>query len=319
MQLVAKILEARPTQFLLITLFVLGAVLCVFTPNYFLFKMGESFAMYIMFGYLIGGVLFLFARKPKMMFTSFACCAGLAMYLKDASNGNLVYPARTSSPAITIANYNLSASGEDHLATIDAIINEDADVISLQEVDPRWQQILHDALSNIYPHSSVVLNPENFQGIGVFSKTALSIIDTFYYEDVPNLKFNVDLGGQDVSLLSAYIYPEFTTENYIRKQEHLNAICSNLDPKQTPFITVGDFNEVQWSGYIREFRRTCQLNDSRRFPTWVKRPTDHIFYSNHFECVGFKSITTENTSHLGISGTYQFSAPINDNQLIGQN
>ncbi|MEL6925420.1 MAG: endonuclease/exonuclease/phosphatase family protein, partial [Bacteroidota bacterium] len=315
---VTRILEARSTQFLLLTLFILGAILCVFTPNYFLFKWGESFAMYIMFGYLLGGLVFLFFSKPKMMFTSFACCAGLALYLKDASNGNLVYPARTSAPAVSVANFNLSASNENFIGTTEAILKEGADVVSVQEIDPNWQSILDDALKVEYPYSAVVFRPENFQGIGIYSRTPLTVVDTFYFEDVPNLKFKIEMAEQEVCLMSAYIYPEFNTEDYARKQQHLDALCHNLEWEEVPFITMGDFNEVQWSGYIRDFRRTCQLSDSRRFPTWVKRPTDHIFYSRHFECVAFKSITTNNTTHLGISGTYQFHTPLIDVETAAQ-
>ena len=310
MQLVAKIFNAKSTQYLLATLIVLGAVFCVFTPNYFLFKWGESFAMYIMFMYLIFGLGFLFVSKPRLMFTSFFCCAGLALYLRNASNGNLAYPALTSAPFVEVANYNVSASNENFVSTIEAILAEDADVISVQEIDPNWLNVLDEALALVYPYSTSVFRPENFQGIGIYSKQPLTQVDTFYYEDIPNLKFKMDVGGQEVCFLSAYIYPEFSTIDYQRKQEHLTELCASLNDENLPIITLGDYNEVQWSGYIQNFRKTCQLNDSRRFPTWVKRPTDHIFYSKHFECVGFKSINTQDASHLGISGTYQFNLPL---------
>ncbi|HHH50464.1 MAG TPA: endonuclease/exonuclease/phosphatase family protein [Saprospiraceae bacterium] len=307
MQFVVKIFNIKSIQLIIAALIILGAVFCIFTPNYFLFKWGESFAVQIMFGYLAAGIIFLMFRMPRLMFTSFACCAGLAMYLKDASNGNLIYPARTNGPVIEVANFNVSSAGDDFMATIEQIIETDADVISVQEIDPNWDKVLKEALVTEYPYSATVFRPVDFLGIGIFSKSPLIDIDTFYYQDIPNLKFKTQIENRDIDFLSAYIYPELNSKDYKHTQAHFNTLCSILSSEQkNPFITLGDFNEVQWSAYVRDFRKQCHLNDSRRFPTWVERPTDHIFYTNQLECVGFKSIRASNAEHFGIKGTYQF-------------
>ena len=117
----SKLLTYRFVQFLLIGLIVLGTFICVFTPNYFVFKMGARFAVQIMLGYLLLGFVFLVFRQHKLMFTSFACCAGLCLFLKYASDGQINFPIKTDNQTLNVAHFNVSASTQDFQNTIDEI------------------------------------------------------------------------------------------------------------------------------------------------------------------------------------------------------
>ena len=139
--MITKTLNYKYAQLALISLIVLGTFICVFTPNYFLFKMGARFAVQIMLGYLLLGFVFLFIRQHKLMFTSFACCAGLCLclFLKYASDGQLILPIQTDNNSLSVAHFNVSTSTTDYQQTIDEILAVDADVISLQEVTQDWE------------------------------------------------------------------------------------------------------------------------------------------------------------------------------------
>jgi len=61
-----KILDNKPVQIAISVLIVLGALICIFTPNYFLFKMGARFAVHIMIGYLLLAIVFLILRQTRL-------------------------------------------------------------------------------------------------------------------------------------------------------------------------------------------------------------------------------------------------------------
>jgi len=83
-----------------------------------------------------------------------------------------------------------------------------------------------------------------------------------------------------------------------------------VSEQSNPVITIGDFNQLQFSNYLKDLKRKTLLNDSRRFQ-FFDNPTDHILFSSHFDCVEFQTISNRFTNHLGIKGSYQ----LNNNEV----
>ena len=314
--MVSKIITYRYTQLALISLIVLGTFICVFTPNYFLFKVGARFAVQIMLGYLLLGFAFLIARQHKLMFTSFACCAGLCLFLKYASDGQLSLPLKNDEKTLDVAHFNVSASIANFSETIDEILAVDADVISLQEVTPDWDIELRKSLQNKYPYSRTIVRLDPF-GLAIYSRFPLISTDTFMYEDIPNIvgTVKIDDSNQEICFIASYTLPVFYTNDYERQRNHLMAIANYTNSTDCPVITIGDYNAVPWSYEIQDFKTAANLNDSRQgfMPasngsfSLFQIPSDHIFYSDHLECIGFKEINSPSSGHLGIKGSYQFN------------
>jgi len=55
--MVTKILDLRYIYLSLSTLIIIGALVCVFPPDFFIFKMSARFAVQIMLGYLSLGLI----------------------------------------------------------------------------------------------------------------------------------------------------------------------------------------------------------------------------------------------------------------------
>jgi len=312
--MVSKILTYRYVQLALISLIVLGAFICVFTPNYFLFKMGARFAVQIMLGYLLLGFVFMLIRQPKLMFTSFACCAGLCLFLKYASDGQLNLPLKTDNQTLEVAHFNVSASSIDFQNTINEILALDADVISFQEVTPDWDNELKVNLQEKYPYSKTIVRLDPF-GLAIYSRFPLISVDTFMFEDTPNILGRVKVQDKEVCFIVSHALPVFYTNDYERQRNHFMTIAQYSSNTNCPVITIGDYNAVPWSYEIQDFKAAAQLNDSRRgfMPasngsfSLFQIPSDHIFYSNHLKCVGFQEINSASSGHLGIKGSYQFN------------
>lgn len=314
--MVTKILANRSVQLVLTSLIVLGTFICVFTPNYFLFKIGARFAVQIMVSYLLLGFVFLAFRQSKLMFTSFACCAGLCLFLKYASDGQLNFPTKTEEKTLDVAHFNVSASTIDFKQTIDEILAIDADIISLQEVTPDWDAELKASLQEKYPYSETVVRLDPF-GLAIYSKYPLISTDTFMFEDIPNIVGTIQFNEneQEVCFIASHALPVFYTNDYERQRNHFMAIARYTNNTNCPVITVGDYNAVPWSYEIQDFKAAANLNDSRRgfMPSsngtfsLFQIPSDHIFYSNHLECIGFQDINSPTSGHFGIKGSYQFN------------
>ena len=267
-------------------------------------------------GYLLLGMFFLIIRQPKLMFTSFACCAGLCLFLKYASDGQLNLPLKNDEATLNVAHFNVSVATADFQETIDEILAADADVISLQEVTPDWDIELQNALSEKYPYSETIVRLDPL-GLAIYSRFPLISTDTFMYEDIPNIVGTVRLKDpeQEICFIASYTLPVFYTADYERQRNHLMAIADYTNNTNCPVITVGDYNAVPWSYEIQDFKAAANLNDSRRgFEpasngsfSLFQIPSDHIFYSNHLECVGFKEINNPTSGHIGIKGSYQFN------------
>ena len=314
--MVTKILTYRYVQLALISLIVLGTFICVFTPNYFLFKMGARFAVQIMLGYLLLGFVFLLIGQPKLMFTSFACCAGLCLFLKYASDGQLNLPLRNDHKTLNVAHFNVSTSTIDYQRTINEILAVDADVISLQEVTPDWDAELKLSLQEEYPYSITIVRLDPF-GLAIYSRFPLISTDTFMYEDIPNIVGTVQINEkeQEICFIASHTVPVFYTSDYERQRNHFMTIANYTNNTDCPVITIGDYNAVPWSYEIQDFKSAANLNDSRRgfMPasngsfSLFQIPSDHIFYSEHLECLGFQEINSPTTGHFGIKGSYQFN------------
>lgn len=311
--MVTKILSYRYIRVLVSAMIVVGALLCVFTPNYYLFKMGSTFAIQIMLGYLVGGLIFLYFKQPWLTFTSFACCAGLCMFLKFSTNAEMNTPVVTSEEIINIGHFNLSSSNNDQEEVIATILNSGADLISIQELTPDWLPLLEEGLGKTYKYSSAIVRMDPF-GIAIFSKKPITHLDTFYYEDIPNLAGTItcDYSNDAFHFIAAHTTPPLYKTAHAHMQNHLNVIARYIDKINLPVITMGDFYAPPWCREIQDLKNAAGLHDSRRtakleINQLFDNPVDYILHSSQLNCIDFKSISNKSAEHIGIQGAYQFN------------
>lgn len=296
----------------------LGVVICIYTPNYFLFKWGVSYATQIMIGYFVLGLVFFLLKKERLMFTSFICCAILCLYLKESFNPILKNPEKTDEPIIKVAHFNLGNGDENPDTTIAAMLRTNADLLSIQEVTPDWWFSWDAQFQEKYPYS-IVLPRLDLYGIAIYSKQPISNMDTLMYGDVPNVVGSIPVENKgDVFFISSHIAPSLSLTFFEKMQEQLEIIHNKCLQINAPILTFGDYNAVPWSDEIRNFKENTKLHDSRRgvmptFPhgniNFLEVPLDHIFYSGHFSCIDFETISSNTSKHLGIQGMYQFVSP----------
>lgn len=297
-----------------ILLLLLGAALTLFPFDNDFSKATSIYAVQIMFGYLLFGTLMMVLRQPKIMFTSYICCAAICIFLKTHANEAVMFPRRNNTTALKVAYVNTSNANGDYASFIEDILKTDADFIAIEEVTPDWDEVFSRALAAKYPYNRSITRADFF-GQAVYSKLPLTAVDTFYYKDIPNIigTIKLDNYANDVSFVSTHTEPSFMTKNFYKNlREHLNKVVERVGQYRNPKIALGTFNTVEWATEIQDFRTLLGLQSSRRNNNpFAAIPFDHIFHSRDLECIYFAPILNKAGGELGIQGIYQFSSSFN--------
>lgn len=290
-------------------LIVLTTLLVMFPPNMSFLKKGAEYAVFIMLGFLLLGMLFMVLDKKKLMMVSLICTGILCLFLKSSSNNNMIFPARNNSPNVSIAHINLSYVDQGYEGLLKLLDKLEPEIISFQEMTPDWDFILKSNLSRRYQNKYALVRMDTY-GMAIYSKKNFTNVDTFMYRDIPNIKSHFDMGGNPLVILSSYLLPPLDRSSTENMQNQLSLISKNVQEIEAPHFAIGDYNLVPWSNEVREFRDATKLGFSRRSIAVSKYriPHDHIMYSKHLECIEFQELEDEKLNHIGIYGVYQLKA-----------
>lgn len=324
--MIEKVLSHPIVHFSAIAVVLLGVLVCIFPNALPSLSWGVNYAVHLMLLYLVAGLVMLFLRQPRLTFAFFAGCAFLCIFLKySVKSGGIPRFKKTPtkiqprSPVPEIEEdvqfkvVHLNMTNTDSLSQIrEALAASGADLVTLHEVTPSWAGLLEDSLSGIYPHHHTMVDIGIF-GMAIYSRHPLENIDTFYFKEIPNLTGCIQKQDEPFCFVSVQTEPALNEFSLERLKSHLSIVGEHVSSAETPTIVLGDFNSVSWSVEIKSFLETSGLIESRRgfmpYPfvstsSIFKVPLDHIFYSEHLECIGFENIVKADDNHLGISGTY---------------
>jgi hypothetical protein len=292
----------KPYQYLVWLGLIFITFFAIYTPNQFLFKELAKFGVQVMFICLLLGLLFLMLRDPRSMWVSLICCGILCLHLRTREP---FYPIQYGT-IFKIAHINLGNS-TDYEATIKAILNSKADIISFQELDPNWDYVLQENLKKAYPYHKTIISLGVYNP-AVYSKYMFNEIDTFHYKEAPNIHGCVTIEDQKVHFITSTTMPPVDMNAYAEIKAHLLKIGDFVADIDKPILALGDYNVVMHSDEVSALKTRGNLKDSRRdYSPMTQSPYDHILYSLHLECTNFLSIREKGGDKIGIIGTYQFN------------
>lgn len=310
----------RACELSAITLIILGTLLCVSPRTGIFFKWWEDHTFIFMLGLLGAGVLFFIFNARRLMVASFGACALLCLVLEDRSQTPLQHSEQTGDALVTIAQFELPSIVSYEDENLKLILNANADIISLQEVELSALEKVHEFFTCCgYPYYECMQNETRQKAMVVYSKHPFRFITQVNDPNALGIIGKIELitGGtlQELSFFSTFLAPVKDEVTYTQLRKRLQNYAHRLNMIDEPLLACGDYHLVSWSRDIQTFKTQARLNDSRRgfLPSapyghfsLFDYPFDHIFYSNHFKCISFETISSATTSHLGIVGTYQF-------------
>lgn len=274
-----------------------------------------------MLGYLAVGFVFLFFKQPRLTFISFAGCLILCFYLKFSIKNNSIerwrssilkkYEPKEDEVRLKAAQFNLTNSSKPN-ELANALLSTGADVLSIHEVNPGWSQWLEDSLSQAYPHHHTMVDLGIF-GMAIYSRHPITSVDTFYYQEIPNLRVCLKKGGTDICFISVHTEPALNDYSLKRLEGQLETIATQIARMDMPLVVLGDFNSVSWSKELQKFMEKTGLLESRsgfmdRQRSFWDVPIDHIFHSHRIGCADFVNFRDREGRHLGIMASFQINA-----------
>jgi endonuclease/exonuclease/phosphatase family metal-dependent hydrolase len=334
--MIHKILSHPLVQLAISLMAGFGVVICIFPSVFPAFSWLINYAVQLMLFYLAMGLFSLFLSQHKLTFVFFGGCAVLCLFLKYSIKNNDIERWRETvihkklhenvvekpTPALKIAHVNVTYA--DSIPDITKVVRIiEPDVLSFHEVTPDWDVWLADSLSAAYPYNRSMVDIGIF-GMAIYSKVPLLSLDTFWYQDRPNLRGGIVGIGDSINLFSVHTEPALNVSSLERLRSHLSVVGEEIREFSQPALVFGEFNAVPWSGEIQTFLSKTNLSDSRTGfmsqPTGVggsffDLPLDHIFYSSHMQCVGFQTLMGGSpVRRLGISGA--FTMKKNGNHVV---
>lgn len=306
-------------QFTVGLLLVFGTVFSVYTPDVFAFRIGARFAVQFMYLCLILGFLFLFLRSTNLMFVSFTACAFMCIFLKASFHDTeqaAFYPKPNGEPYFKVAHFNVGSTSQAPPNMIQTILEKDADIVAIQELTFDWNIFLKQGLEETYPYSESIVRLD-FRGLAIYSKYPLVAVDTFHFEDTPNIygKVQIDDEHEDVLFVYANTEPPVSTIAYDKIRRHLLQIANIVKKPNAPVLTLGAYNVVPWSQELKSFRTLTGLCNGRRdfspalltpSTKLLQVPTDHILHSRELECVDFEPLSDSGGDYIGVMGEFQY-------------
>lgn len=293
------------------------ALLVVLAPPVLIFHFLEEYALHLMFTYLfLGLALFLFGRQQSM-FISFACCALLCYTLQERSACTLGWPEAGKGPRIKVAHFDLDVLSVSTDSIIAAIVHTDADVISVQGLHTPHYALLHSTLTSLnypfYQSSNMTPNPP---GLVVYSKSPFSFVKKVNDAETSAVAGRIQSGkSAGFHFIGVYFSAAENVDAYSELQRQMQALGFQTNQIDEPLLVFGNYNLKPWSKAIQRYKDFSRLKNSRRgmqptqphgyFPL-RDHFSDHIFYSNHFKCISFETISCGTEPHLGICGTFEW-------------
>lgn len=315
-----KPIFSKASELLVATLVLSGTVLCIYPQEDLFFKWWEDHSQVFMLGLLGAGLLFFMLNFRRLMIVSFAACAVLALVLDERSQILLQHAEITQAPAITIGQFelpNVQSYEDEHLKLI---LETNADIISLQEVEWSSLEKVHEFFTCCgYPYYECMENETRETALVLYSKFPFTFMSEVNDSNALGILGKTEwVHGdqtQDLFLFSTFVNKAQNGDDQLQLRKRLGNYAHRLSKLNKPLLAFGDYRLVTWSRDLNRFRTVAGLQESRRgmLPAYPYArispfdfPFDHIFYSNHFKCVSFETISSTSTDHLGIVGTYQF-------------
>lgn len=199
--------------------------------------------------------------------------------------------------ALRIAVHNLWSGNRSYDAVRRWLEEQDADVIGLMEVTPRWQDEL-DALSATHPHAVWVPRDDNF-GLALLSRWPLEAIERVDQGrwGLPNFVARVAAPFGTVGLVLTHPLPPMSPSRLDSRDALLAELGDRIAAApEVPWILAGDLNLAPWSPrFERVLDRSGLVDTGRGFglaPTWQVLPTalggiaiDHVLCDPGFAVI----------------------------------
>ncbi|MBK6891818.1 MAG: endonuclease/exonuclease/phosphatase family protein [Flavobacteriales bacterium] len=211
-------------------------------------------------------------------------CIGPTFLLKNKTNSTA-----TGSVLFTLAQMNVHRTNSSFAGTMAAARARGADILSVQEVDARWEKALVEGLADLYPYHVVRTADDNY-GIALFSRSPFEDHAVFDLNGLPAIRATVRLNELDILVLAVHLRSPESRADLKQRNMQWAALADLAINAPGPVLVVGDLNTVPWDNAAKHFNMVTSLawGPHPLSPTWPSIaglsliPLDHMLTSPAF-------------------------------------
>jgi len=242
------------------------------------------------------------------------------------------YKNETESPKNTktfkILNHNLLFISEPSYAYLDSILEQKPDVLALQEVGIKWEEILTHKLKEDYPYQ-IVYPRKDAYGFALLSK--YPILEARYFEEYKGIPFcqkvvlkllknkkialyNTHLDSPAIAIYGKGKFWKLLLDNETRRWKQTKNIIAD-SKNETNQLFVGDLNTVRVEPLYQEFKTNWQsVNFIRNNSSLSFKPNDlppilsldHVFYKGNLQPMYSEVHNFGNSDHLPTISIFEY-------------
>lgn len=179
----------------------------------------------------------------------------------------LASPGEAAGPSLRVVHFNVLTQNHGYAAVGTWLLDQDADLIFVQEVDAGWAATL--AAMPGYRALAVVPRADNF-GIAALAREGLAVRASEVValaEELPTIRVDLELAGRPLSLLSVHTLPPVSLRYAEVRDLQLAAAgrwaAARRGDGAAP-VVIGDLNATPWSAPLRALIADAGLVDSQR-------------------------------------------------------
>lgn len=191
----------------------------------------------------------------------------------------------TPGKALRVMTFNVLTENKNQTAAITHVMQTDADIVCLLEVDDSWRASL-EPLRIKYPHHLEELSDVNF-GIACYTRLPMksSEVRRFTVWWLPTLVLNLDHLGRPLTFIGTHPIAPMSAQRAHEWQAQLSGIATLVAGLTGEVIVAGDLNATPWCEGMRLLRENSGLDfrsvDPVWPPTWglnlpMMIPIDHV-------------------------------------------
>lgn len=257
---------------------------------------------------LITGVLGALRRHPwtvdGAVLAALICAVPLFLVSKKAA------PPALGHVSFSVAQMNVHQANTSITATVATARSQAAELLTVQEVDARWEAALRDGLADLYPYA-VVKAAEGNYGIALFSRIPLEQAVAFDLSGLPAIQATIRVDGVPVLVLAIHLRSPESALDLNQRNQQWASLEHLVDQAPGQVMVVGDLNTVPWDDAALRFNGNTSMGWGPRplLPTWPSIagfsliPLDHVLTSPGLHIQSMHAFVIPGSDHQGVSAS----------------
>lgn len=294
------------------TVLLSGGVFLAFAPDQYLPMLARAFMLPAV---VLLGLLTLGAWMRRARWT--ACCAALGALLAGTQvhTTGRVPLAHNDGLPLRVLHMNVWQPNTRYADVVEQALASGADILSIQEVAPRWAEALVMGLGAQYPYHHLEPRTDCY-GIALFSRVPLGQVRTITMYGTPFIEAVLEKDGHALRLMSVHATSPTSYGHFRRRNRQLTELGSYLIASPMTTIVVGDLNTVPWDRSFRQFCTTAGLRPTtpptqRTWPVLgplALIPLDHVLVSPGITLQSLHTVRIPGSDHKGVLADLNLTA-----------